>query len=137
METKDQSIENTKLTQSLESVEKKSTGFKKIITRIKWISVLAAFMAVLLFLFSTIGINKLRSARASAQAKTYVSKLFPGYIIGGSVCQGEDTDGDAYVSCDLNIGNQTDNRVINIQCPTIWKSFLGTSWKPARPNIIN
>lgn len=104
--------------------------------KIKWLLIFAIVLAIAIFVGSTIGVNKLRSVRATSEAKNYVSKLYPGYTIGGSVCQGEDTDGDTYVSCDLNIGNTTDNRVINIQCPTIVKSFLGTSCKQARPAFV-
>jgi hypothetical protein len=107
-----------------------------LIKKIKWIFILAMFLAVAIFLMSTIGVNKLRSLRATSEAHTYVSQLYPGYVISGSVCQGEDTDADKYVSCDLNISNSTDSRIINIQCPTIMKSFLGTSCKQARP-VLN
>ncbi len=103
---------------------------------LKIVLVLAVLLAIGIFLASTIGVNKVRSMRATTESTKYVAKLYPGYTIGGSVCQGEDTDGDSYVSCDLNIGNATDNRVINIQCPTIIKSFLGTSCKQARPNFV-
>jgi hypothetical protein len=113
--------------------EKKKGG---LLRKIKWLLILAIILAIAIFIGSTVGVNKLRSIRATSEAKSYVSKLYPGYTIGGSVCQGEDTDGDTYVSCDLNIGNATDNRVINIQCPTILKSFLGTSCKQARPNFV-
>jgi hypothetical protein len=115
---------------------KKSSLLKKL----KWIFVLALILALLIFVGSTIGVNKLRSMRAESQSVNYVSKLYPGYTIGGIVCQGEDTDSDSYVSCDLNIGNladTADNRVINVQCPTIIKSFLGTSCKQARPSFVS
>ena len=114
--------------------EKKKGG---ILKKIKWLFILAIILAIGIFVASTVGVNKLRSIRATSEAKSYVSKLYPGYTIGGSVCQGEDTDADAYVSCDLNIGNSTENRVINIQCPTIIKSFLGTSCKQARPAFVS
>jgi hypothetical protein len=112
---------------------KKSWSLMK---KIKWIFILALVLALVIFLISTIGVNKLRSMRATSEARTYVSQLYPGYGIDGSVCQGEDTDADSYVSCDLNISNGTDNRIINIQCPTIVKSFLGTSCKQTRP-VLN
>lgn len=122
------------LMQKPQAPEKKKSG--GLLRKIKWLLILAVILAIAIFIGSTVGVNKLRSIRATSEAKSYVSKLYPGYAIGGSVCQGEDTDGDTYVSCDLNIGNNTENRVINIQCPTIWKSFLGTSCKQTRPALV-
>jgi flagellar basal body-associated protein FliL len=121
------------LMQKPQAPEKKKSG---LLRKIKWLFILAIILAIAIFVGSTVGVNKLRSVRATSEAKNYVAKLYPGYTIGGSVCQGEDTDGDTYVSCDLNIGNTTENRVINIQCPTIIKSFLGTSCKQARPALV-
>jgi hypothetical protein len=118
---------------------KEVTPVKKgsLLRKLKWLLILAGILAIGIFVASTIGVNKLRSMRAEGEAKVYVSKLYPGYTIGGIICQGEDTDTDSYVSCDLNIGNTIENRVINVQCPTIIKSFLGTSCKQARPSFVS
>lgn len=118
-------------------VEAKTKKKGNLMRTMKVVLVLAVILAILIFVASTIGVNKLRSMRAASEAQNYVSKLYPGYTIGGLVCQGEDTDSDSYVSCDLNIGNTTENRVINVQCPTIFKSFLGTSCKQARPSFVS
>jgi hypothetical protein len=116
--------------------ESQAVGSKKgwsLAKKVKWITILVLFLAVAIFLATTIGINKARSFRANSEARQYVEELYPGYKIEGSVCQGEDTDLDAYVSCDLNISKDSISRVINIQCPTILKSFLGNSCKQTRP----
>jgi hypothetical protein len=137
MEPNTQGIEDISAAPSIKELTKKPEVIQpkkgSLLRKIKWLLILAVILAIGIFLASTIGVNHLRSLRATSEAKNYVEKLYPGYSIGGSVCQGEDTDGDTYVSCDLNIGNSTDNRVINVQCPTIIKSFLGTSCKQARP----
>jgi hypothetical protein len=77
-----------------------------------------------------------RAARASvaqSRGQAYVAKLYAEYAIVGENCQGEDTDNDSYVSCDFRIKNAlSEERVIHLQCPTIWKSFLGDTCKESR-----
>lgn len=98
------------------------------------------FLAVLflvLFGAAYIGGSMLvRMARASvAQSKgqTYIAKLYAEYAIVGENCQGEDADNDSYVSCDFRIKNAlSEERVVNLQCPTVWKSLLGNTCKESR-----
>lgn len=79
--------------------------------------------------------NTIQSKRATKKGEVYIKELYKEYTILGNVCQGEDTDNDAYVSCDFRIKNSSNDggeRTISIQCPTFWKSFLGTSCKQTR-----
>jgi ABC-type phosphate/phosphonate transport system permease subunit len=91
----------------------------------KWVVIFAAVLAIVIFFASTIGINKLRSARAGAQVTDFVSALYPSSTIVGKVCQGEDTDNDSYVSCAVTISSR--ENPLSVQCPTIVASYLGTT----------
>ena len=82
--------------------------------------------------FYYIGSNSVRSARALSEGEAYVNKMYSEYAIAGKVCQGQDTDGDGYVSCDFRIKSDTKEDVINLQCPTFISSYLGTSCKESR-----
>lgn len=95
------------------------------------LAIIIVFAALLLG-----GAILLRNARASiAQQRgdAFVAKLYAEYTVLGKSCQGEDTDGDAYVSCDFRLKNPTDTeRIVHLQCPTMWKAFLGNTCKEAR-----
>lgn len=98
------------------------------------------FLAVsFLVLFGAVyigGSMLVRAARASvaqSRGQAYIAKLYAEYAIVGENCQGEDLDNDSYVSCDFRIKNGlSEERVINLQCPTVWKSFLGDTCKESR-----
>lgn len=81
--------------------------------------------------------NQMRSWRALSESRMYVTKMYSEYFVMGQVCQGEDTDNDGYVSCDLRIKSSQREDVINLQCPTLLKSYLGTSCKESRLMLTN
>ncbi len=81
---------------------------------------------------SIIFIKDLRANRAITMSEKYVSGLFSEYHIIGKNCQGEDTNNDSYVSCDIRIVKGEDlatEKVLNLSCPTMWKSFMGSTCK--------
>jgi hypothetical protein len=72
------------------------------------------------------------SSRAETMTKKYVSNLYSEYSVIGLNCQGEDTDGDNYVSCDVRIRKGEDTSTEStryLACPTLWKSFTGNTCK--------
>lgn len=96
-----------------------------MVTKIKWLFISAVILAVIIFVASTLGVNKLRSLRAEAQVNNFIGSLYPSQAVVGKVCQGEDTDNDSYVSCAVTITNR--ENPLSVQCPTIFKSFMGTT----------
>ena len=80
-------------------------------------------------------IKDMRSSRAETMSQKYVENLYKEYSIVGQNCQGEDTNGDSYVSCDVRIqvgADTTSQRVIMLSCPTMWKSYTGSTCKESR-----
>ena len=72
------------------------------------------------------------SDRAGTMTQKYISNLYSEYSVIGLNCQGEDTDGDSYVSCDVRIRKGNDmstEQTRYLSCPTIWKSFTGNTCK--------
>jgi hypothetical protein len=85
------------------------------------------------YLGSSMLMRQVRADRAQVRGNVFVQKLYAEYTIAGQSCQGEDTDGDNYVSCDYRLKNPAgEERVIHLQCPTIWKSLIGNSCKESR-----
>ena len=82
--------------------------------------------------FYYIGSNTIRANRGLSEGENYIKKMYAEYAIVGKVCQGKDTDGDGYISCDFRIKTETKEDVINLQCPTFISSYLGTSCKESR-----
>ena len=77
-------------------------------------------------------VKDLRSSRAETMSEKYIANLFSEYHIIGKNCQGEDTNNDSYVSCDVRIEKGEDvstEKVINLSCPTMWKSYTGSTCK--------
>lgn len=93
--------------------------------------------AVAGYFLSIIGINNLRAARAIATGHEYLNNVYKDYAIAGEQCQGIDTDGDSYVSCDFRLTKNEMERVVNLQCPTIYKSLIGSSCKESRYPAIS
>ena len=90
------------------------------------------------YVYSVIFIKDLRSARAETMSAKYVSNLYNEYSIIGQNCQGEDTNNDSYVSCDIRIqiGQDTaTQKVLILSCPTMWKSYTGNTCKESRVAI--
>jgi flagellar basal body-associated protein FliL len=89
--------------------------------------------AVFIAYFGIIIFSKnLVSSRAETMTKKYIANLYGEYKIVGLNCQGEDTDGDSYVSCDVRIRKEEDTTTEQtryLNCPTIWKSFTGNTCK--------
>ena len=104
-----------------EEAPKKGSLLRKII----WLFILAAILAAVIFVASTVGVNKLRSLRAQAQVDNFIGSLYPTQSVVGKVCQGEDTDNDSYVSCAVTITSR--ENPLSVQCPTIFKSYMGTT----------
>ena len=73
--------------------------------------------------------NQARAARGINQGESYVSKMYDDYTIAGKNCQGEDANGDGYITCNFRLKNQENEKTITLQCPTFIKSFLATSCK--------
>jgi hypothetical protein len=81
---------------------------------------------------SIILLKDIRSSRAETMTQKYVSNLYKEYSIIGLNCQGDDTDGDGYVSCDVRIriaDDKTTEMVRFLSCPTVWKSITGNTCK--------
>ncbi len=83
--------------------------------------------------FGQILIRKnIESARAVTMSEKYVANLYSEYKVIGKNCQGEDTNSDTYISCDIRIqkgDDSTTGKVLNLSCPTLWKSFTGSTCK--------
>ncbi len=95
--------------------------------------VLSLALVLAVFLGGSILLRNARASVAQNRGEAFVAKLYAEYQIMGKSCQGEDTDGDAYVSCDFRLKNPTDaERVVHLQCPTMWKAFLGNTCKESR-----
>lgn len=119
MEPTQSPVEETK--KVAEEAPKKGSLLRKI----KWLFILAAILAAVIFVASTVGVNKLRSLRAQAQVDNFIGSLYPTQSVVGKVCQGEDTDNDSYVSCAVTITSR--ENPLSVQCPTIFKSYMGTT----------
>jgi flagellar basal body-associated protein FliL len=84
------------------------------------------------YIGSVLLIKDMRGSRAETMTQKYVANLYKEYSIVGINCQGEDTDGDSYVSCDvrLRIGDDRNTDTVRyLSCPTMWKSFTGSTCK--------
>lgn len=85
------------------------------------------------YLGSSILLRDTRASVAQRKGDAFVQKLYSEYAIAGQSCQGEDTDGDQYVSCDYRLKNPAgEERIVHLQCPTIWKSLVGNVCKESR-----
>jgi hypothetical protein len=98
--------------------------------------ILALLVAGGVYVGVSIGERAVQSHMAEKRGVTFISKLYAEYTIAGQNCQGEDTDGDSYISCDFRIKNAAgEDRVVHLQCPTISKALLGDTCKEARAVI--
>ena len=73
------------------------------------------------------GMMGLNSSKAEEKATEYVQKLY-GNEPKGVSCSNSDSDGDGYVSCDVNTGT----KVILLECPT-FGSFFNDKCKTRLP----
>jgi hypothetical protein len=100
--------------------------------------VLAIFITLCIVLAGIyVGSNSImrtvRSDLALAKGDTFIKNLYAEYSIAGSSCQGSDTDDDSYVSCDYRLVSPLgQERIVHLQCPTIWRGILGDSCKESR-----
>jgi hypothetical protein len=87
------------------------------------------------YVYSKILLKDIVGGRAETMAVKYVANLYKEYSIIGSNCQGEDTNLDSYVSCDVRIQvgqEKSTEKTLNLQCPTLWKSYTGSTCKESR-----
>lgn len=85
---------------------------------------------------SIILFKNIQSDRASVMGDAYVKELYSEYTVVGKICEGEDTNRDSYVSCDFRIKDPSNfEKVINLQCPTFFKSYTGNVCKESRLSI--
>ena len=83
-----------------------------------------------------IGIKNIQTHVATTDGNKYAAKMYSDYSIVGESCQGEDTDGDSYVSCDFRLKNASaSEKILHLQCPTIMKSLTGSVCKEYRISI--
>lgn len=99
--------------------------------------ILLVLILVLVLIFggyygSIVFYKNIQSDRAVTMSEKYVANLYSDYQVIGKNCQGEDTNSDTYISCDIRIskgGDTSTERVLNLSCPTMWKSFTGSTCK--------
>jgi len=96
--------------------------------KIMIVSVLLLITVGVLYSYFILG-NQARAARGIVQGEDYTAKMYNDYTIAGKNCQGEDTNGDGYITCNFRLKNQEKEKTITLQCPTFIKSFLATSCK--------
>jgi hypothetical protein len=96
------------------------------------IALILIIIILLGYFASIIGMNDIRAKRAVAVGHTYLKEVYSDYKVVGEHCQGVDTDGDTYVSCDFRLAKGSEERIVNLQCPTISTSLLGSSCKESR-----
>jgi hypothetical protein len=82
------------------------------------------------------GTSAIRAKRAQSMGHKYIQEVYQDYTLVGEHCQGIDTDADGYVSCDFRITKNEQERIVNLQCPTISKSFIGSSCKESRIPVM-
>lgn len=73
--------------------------------------------------------NQMRASRGISKGEDYASKMYSDYVIVGKNCQGEDSNGDGYITCNLRLKSATNEKTVTLQCPTFIKSFMATSCK--------
>ena len=79
--------------------------------------------------------KNINASRAEVMSEKYVANLYSEYSIVGKNCQGEDTNQDNYISCDvrIKIGNDAaTEKVVQLSCPTFIQSYLGNTCKESR-----
>ena len=85
------------------------------------IGIVLVALGAIIFNFG--GMMGLNSNKAEKAATEYVTKLY-GNDAKGVSCSNSDSDGDGYVSCDVNTGE----KVILLECPT-FNSFFNSKCK--------
>lgn len=75
--------------------------------------------------------NQMRASRGETTSAAYLQKMYSDYAILGKSCQGEDTDGNGYITCNARIKQDVggNEKTVTLQCPTFIKSFMATSCK--------
>ena len=98
----------------------------------KYIFVLICMCAIIgvLYIYFIAG-NQLRASRALTKGNDYTATMYSDYHVSGQSCQGEDTNGDSYVTCNFRLQKMIsgEEKTITLQCPTFWKSFMYTNCK--------
>lgn len=85
------------------------------------------------YLGASMAVRSTRASIAQWRGQQFIEKLYAEYTVMGKSCQGEDTDSDAYVSCDFRIMSPSqEEKTVHLQCPDIWKALIGNSCKESR-----
>jgi flagellar basal body-associated protein FliL len=103
---------------------------KKTIYLLVFILIIAGIFAG--YFYTKVFIKDIVSGRAETMTKKYMENVYKEYSILGLNCQGVDTDGDAYVSCDVRIqvgDDKSTEATRYLSCPTVWASFTGSTCK--------
>jgi hypothetical protein len=95
-----------------------------------YIIILLALVAAGLYLYFVAG-NQLRAWRGGITGSDYAAKLYGDYSVIGQSCQGEDSNDDGYITCNFRLRSSVsaEEKTLILQCPTFWKSYMGTSCK--------
>lgn len=111
--------------------------------KVKGISIILGLILLVilaLYMYLVMG-NQLRASRGEKKVADYVGTMYADYQSRGVSCQGEDSDNNGYITCNVRIekmieATSTGNtagveKTLSLQCPTFWKSFMATSCKEA------
>ncbi len=95
-----------------------------------FIIIIILLVAIGLYVYFIFG-NQMRASRAETKSADYASKMYADYFVIGHSCQGEDTNGDGYVTCNIRIKSKESGaeKTLTLQCPTYIKSFMATNCK--------
>lgn len=108
--------------------------------KILLIIVIVLLVVVGLYFYFIFG-NQMRASRAETKSSEYVTKMYADYTPIGYSCQGEDTNSDGYVTCNIRIKSKESSvsaatgvntpieKTLTLQCPTYIKSFMATNCK--------
>ncbi len=97
------------------------------------IAALLVLIGAGIYVGSSVLLRDARAGYAASKGETFVKSLYAEYSIVGQSCQGRDTDGDSYVSCDFRLVNpEKVERVVHLQCPTFRNGLLGDTCKESR-----
>jgi hypothetical protein len=102
--------------------------------------ILIAGLLTASYIYAIIFVKDLRAGRAETMSDKYVASLYSDYSVVGRNCQGEDTNSDSYVSCDIRIqkgGDLSTEKILNLACPTMWKSYTGNTCKERALNVVS
>ncbi len=117
----------------LRRTKNKKLCYNKYMQKIKkYIFILACIGIIIggVYVYFIAG-NQLRASRGLSKGNDYTVTMYKDYHVMGQSCQGEDTNGDSYVTCNFRLQKVSDGaeKTITLQCPTFWKSWMYTNCK--------